>query len=374
MKKLFLIFFVSLLVLPILVLAQSEKKKAAYFYSETCPRCQNVEKYFKETGAYERYDIQKLDTHQSENFEKLNNLFSAFGVDESNRGVPVVFFGRIFLAGDVPIIRDFAESMEKSEASFFPEAQIINKLTQAEKDAANQQKKYVSNIPLSIIISAAILDILNPCSLVVVFSLLTLLFIARAKRKMFVFGLIFSLVIFLSHILLAIIIYNSWESDLWQKYLLSSIIILAFVAALVNLKNIFGWKKSRILENKKIYKLIVWWHEVRKEIGEKIATPIGFIGLGVLASLFLWAGSNESYRAIISSLKEDGNLIKTNGVLFFYNIAFIFPLIIVSWIIEKFSQTKKFVLFQEKIFKLIKIFLGVIMLFVGVYLILTRIN
>jgi len=118
----------------------------------------------------------------------------------------------------------------------------------------------------------------------------------------------------------------------------------------------------------------VWWHEVRKEIGEKIATPIGFIGLGVLASLFLWAGSNESYRAIISSLKEDGNLIKTNGVLFFYNIAFIFPLIIVSWIIEKFSQTKKFVLFQEKIFKLIKIFLGVIMLFVGVYLILTRIN
>jgi len=129
MKKLFLIFFVSLLVLPILVLAQSEKKKAAYFYSETCPRCQNVEKYFKETGAYERYDIQKLDTHQSENFEKLNNLFSAFGVDESNRGVPVVFFGRIFLAGDVPIIRDFAESMEKSEASFFPEAQIINKLT-----------------------------------------------------------------------------------------------------------------------------------------------------------------------------------------------------------------------------------------------------
>ena len=41
---------------------------------------------------------------------------------------------------------------------------------------------------------------------------------------------------------------------------------------------------------------------------------------------------------------------------------------------EKFSQTKKLDLFGEKIFKLINVLLGVIMLFVGVYLILSLIN
>ncbi len=91
MKKKLFIFFLLVLFLPVLVLAQNEKKKAVYFYSDTCPRCQNVENYFQSNGTYEKYEIQKLNTHQKENFEKLNALFSAFGVEEKKRGVPAIF-------------------------------------------------------------------------------------------------------------------------------------------------------------------------------------------------------------------------------------------------------------------------------------------
>lgn len=370
MKKFFLIFLISFLILPIITLAQGEKKKAVYFYSDTCPRCLNVDRYFSETGIDERYDIQKWNTHQNENFEKLNGLFSAFGVDEANRGVPVIFFGRIFLAGDVPIIREFVTEIENSQASFFPEAEIIDKLNQAEKDAINQRKDFISNIPVAIVASAALLDIFNPCSLAVLFSLVTLLFAARFKKRMFLFGLIFSFAIFISHASLAFVIYNSLENNQWQGYMFVAVTTFAFLIALVNLRKIFWWKKSNISENKIVYRLRVWWHETRKLIEEKIFTTAGFFGLGIILSSFLWVCSNEPYRAVIGSLKEENNLLKTLEILLMYNLIFIIPYILISWLIENFSQTKKFVLFHEKILKLIKIFLGVIMVFVGLYLLI----
>ena len=246
MKKFFPILLASLLILPVLVFAQSEKKKAVYFYSDTCPRCQNVDKYFQDSGLYDRYDIQKLNVYSDDNLAKLNGLFDAYGIAPENRAVPIVFFDRKFLAGDVPIIRDFAQEVENSETSFFPDATIIKNLTQMEKDAAiKQQKKYISSIPLSVIAGAALLDVFNPCSLAVLVMLVLFLISFKTGKRIFLLGLLFALAIFCSHFLAALGGYSSLNNVKLQKLFAIFVGGVAFLVGLANLKNILLHKKSR---------------------------------------------------------------------------------------------------------------------------------
>ena len=376
MKKLFLILLVTFLIAPISIFAQNEKKKAVYFYSETCPRCLNVENYFNEEKIFEKYDIQKLDTHQNENFIKLNDLFATFGIDEDNRGVPVIFFDRKFLAGDTPIINDFVKEIDNSEANFFPDSQSLHDIMQAEKAVVDsQKKKYVSSIPLLIIVKAGLSDVFfDPCSLVVLVFLIIFLFFSKSKKRIWLFGSIFSLAILLMHLFLAFWLYNSFGNALVQKCFSIGIGVFSIAIGIANLKNVLWHKKNPIFENKKVYQAILKWREIKKIIITKFSTPAGFFILGLISSLFLFSSANEPYRAILSSLKQENNFFKSIEFSLFYNIIFIIPFALCAWFLEKFSQTKKFALFHEKIFGLIKFFLGVIMVFAGLYLLLIWIN
>ena len=371
MKNFFLLLLVSFLILPILVFAQTEKKKAVYFYSDTCPRCVNVEKYLVETGLYEKYDIQKLEIYSDNNFEKLNSLFEAFNIPEGERGVPVVFFDRKFLAGDIPIIENFDFAIGDTGADFFPEATLIKNISEEEGRLVNPPKKYVSDIPLSIIAGAAILEVFNPCSLAVVVLFFIFLFFSKFKKRILLFGLFFSLAVFLMHLLSAFGIYSSIKVLFLQKYFSFCVGLIAVIVGIANLKYVIWRKKGKIFENKFLYKFTIKWHAVKKVLVEKFSTPLGFFVVGIISSLFLFSCANEPYRAIISSLKEENNFIKSFGFLIFYNIIFIIPFLFCAWFLERFSKTKKFELFYDRIFNLIKIFFGVIMVFVGLYLIVT---
>jgi len=375
MKKLFIIFLFLAILVPVLTLAQESKKKAIYFYSETCPRCQTVEKYFQENGIYEKYEIQKLDTHQSENFEKLNAIFSAYGIEESKRGVPAIFFGRRFFAGDIPIIKRFSDTIENTQADFFPSAEKLISLTEAQKAEARKQKKYIAEIPFKLVIGAAFLDILNPFSWVVLIFLLWLLLFARTKRKMLIFGIIFSVAVFTSHLFLGFLFYNFPRNYFWQQYILIIVMVGTFIFGLACLKGvIWSKKRSRITAHRKIYHLNIWWRGFKEKINQQVMTKKSFLILGFLASLFFWAYDNEPYKAILDSLKEENNFLKTGSLILAYNVFFTIPFLIISLLAERFSRTKKMDLFGDRFFNLIKIFLGVIMLFIGAYLALNLIN
>jgi len=301
--------------------------------------------------------------------EKLDALFESFGVDKEKRGVPAVFFDRKFLAGDVPINRDFYNLIESSQANYFPNAEIIKKLSEEEKAQIKSQRIYIAKIPVRIIIGSAFLDIFNPCSLAILIFLLWIFFGSGLKKKIFIMGTIFSLAIFFSHLFLAIFFYNFSGIYFWQKYLSILMMVVAFIFGFINLEGFFWQPKGRFFSNKKIYHLFFRWHEFKENAKNILTTKKSFFVIGIFASFFLWSYPNEPYQAMIESLKEERNFIKDAIILFSYNIVFIAPFLLISWILERFSQTKKLDIFGEKIFKLIKVFLGVIMLFVGFYLI-----
>jgi len=374
MKKIFITFLLLTFLFPMSVFSSVGKKKAIYFYSETCERCQNVENFFVSNGLDEKYEIKKLDTHQKENFFELNSLYEAFGVAEEKRGVPVIFFDREFLAGDSLIFINFEKAIGEVPADFFPSAEKIKELSEAEKAEIRKNRKYVAEISSGMFLGGVFSDIINPFYITILVLLIWLIILARTKKKSFIFGLFFSLAIFISHFFWAIFAYWFPGNYLWQNYLLVIISILLLAFANFNLKGIFLIRRGRFFEKKKIYNFLVWWREFENKNSKLISDTKSFFLVGIISSLIFWAYPNEPYRALVEFLKEENNWGKTVLIILCYNLVFISPLLIFSGILERFSITKKLDIFGERIGNLIKILLGVIMLFVGLYLALILIN
>lgn len=115
MRRIFL--SVIILTIPLFVFAQGDvKKKAYFFYLDTCPHCHNVDKYFTENGIYDKYDVKKLDASVAANGKFMMDLYEANGYPEDQRGgVPVVAFGKKFFIGDKPIIDNFVKEIEAAD-------------------------------------------------------------------------------------------------------------------------------------------------------------------------------------------------------------------------------------------------------------------
>jgi len=111
-------YFIALvlILLPILVFAQSPgKKKAYYFFGEQCPHCKTVDEYFQANGIYDKYEITKLEVAGNPFNSKLFLAFGkAFGSEDWG-GVPAIVFADKYLVGDRPIIDNFVREIEAAQ-------------------------------------------------------------------------------------------------------------------------------------------------------------------------------------------------------------------------------------------------------------------
>jgi len=136
------IIILSLLIIPSLVFAQdAPKKKAYFFYLDSCPHCHNVNNYFNANGIYDKYDVKKIDASVPANEKFLMQLYEANGYPEDQRGgVPVVVFGDKFLLGDKPIIDNFAteiEAVENTQVANVPADIVVHEGPIAEVSAVS---------------------------------------------------------------------------------------------------------------------------------------------------------------------------------------------------------------------------------------------
>ena len=109
------IIILSLLIIPSLVFAQDvPKKKAYFFYGDSCPHCKKVEAYFQENGIYDKYEITSLEFSNPFNTRLLLKFGEAFN-DPNKGGVPAIAFGDKFIVGDQPIMDNFAREIDAAD-------------------------------------------------------------------------------------------------------------------------------------------------------------------------------------------------------------------------------------------------------------------
>lgn len=139
MRRIFIALIFILL--PALAFAQdSGKKKAYFFYGDTCPHCKKVEAYFQENGLYDKYDITSLEFSNPFNARLLLKFGDAFNSPDKG-AVPAVAFGDKFIVGDQPIIDTFEKEIDASvNANELPDpAKIANVDNTGDKQPASAE-------------------------------------------------------------------------------------------------------------------------------------------------------------------------------------------------------------------------------------------
>ena len=138
MKKSIIALF---LLIPFLVSAQDAgKKKAYYFYGDTCPHCVKVDEYFSENGIYDKYEITKLEFSNPFNARLLMKFGEAFD-SEYKGSVPAIAFGDKFLVCDQPIIDNFEKEISNVEARELPDPEKNGKAAGKNMNQQNQPEQ-----------------------------------------------------------------------------------------------------------------------------------------------------------------------------------------------------------------------------------------
>ena len=364
MKKTLILLF--LILFPIIASAQTVKKKAIYFYSETCPHCLRVEKYFEDSGIFNKYEIQKKNVSDQDNLTELNKFFDAFEVAPEKRGYPVIFFGSQMLigdSGDQSIIDNFIVDIEKTDASIFPLPEKIQEDLKQKLAQEQTRQPHEVTVPFWLLASAALADAFNPCALAVLILLLATVMAAGGKRKALFSGLAFSFAVFSSYFMMGLGLYKAISSFSLPHYFSLAVGILAILIGLANLKDVLWYGKVFIME------VPLSWRPKMQEILRRVTGPIGALGAGYLVSLFLVPCASGPYIVLLGKLAEKIDTAKTIPLLVVYNLIFVLPMIIIT-LAMYFGSTRmgKVEAWRQKNLRMLHAITAGLMLFIGGYL------
>lgn len=356
------IVFISLIfiALPLISFGQ-EKKKAIYFYTETCPHCVRVSEYFQNNGIYGKYEIKKVEASGLENYAELNQYFDAFGIASEKRGYPVIFFGTQMFIGDQPIIDNFVGEIEKSDATFFPDPELIKK-SLGEKEAEVVVEEPAS-VTIPVLLGAALVDAINPCAFAVLILLVATIIGAQGRKRALVAGLLFSFSVFISYFLMGFGLYKAIGAFNLPKTFSIIIGIIAIIIGLANLKDFFWYGKLFVME------VPMSWRPKLQAILKGVTSPLGAFGTGFLVSLFLLPCTSGPYLVILGLLAGKTENMKAISLLLLYNLVFILPMIGITLAMYFGVRAKKLEEFRQRNIKILHLIAGAIMLFIGVYLI-----
>lgn len=358
MKKiLFSLLLFAVFLAPSSVFAQ-EKKTAVLFYADWCPHCHRVDAYLKEQGFYEKYDIQKLNFDEKKNQKILGKIFEAKG-QTGGAGIPALIVDDRLIVGDQPIIDQFGFAIENSKGTA---PQFVRSFEVAETSAPA-----ASDVPIFVLLLAALADAANPCALAVLILLLATVISAKGKNYALLSGFMFSLAVFLSYLLMGFGAYKAITVFNVSKYLSLGSGILAILIALANFKDVFWYGKLFIME------VPISWRPKMQEIIRGATNPWSAFGVGFVVSLFLVPCASGPYVSILAKLAEKVDPAKTVSLLVLYNLVFVSPMILITLAMYFFNvKMKNLEAVRKNNLRLLHAITGIIMLAIGIYLILSR--
>lgn len=344
MKKFFLFLFLIFLSSAVLV---SAEKSVYYFSSSTCPHCANV----AASGVMDRIanisgvNLEKLEiSPDSPNIEKLNSYIEKTG---KTGGIPFAVLicdnKTGYLMGDSPIIDNIEKEISTCEFS-------------------NPFNNGADSKPLTLfsVIVAALIDSINPCAFgVLIFLMISLLGMGSSKRALKA-GLLYTFMVFLTYFLSGLGIFKAIQAlSSVASYVHIGVGALVFVFGLIEIKDFF-WEGRGIS-----LKIPVSAKPTIEKIIHQGTIP-AILLLGILVSLFELPCTGGVYLAILTMMAKNNSF--SLFYLFLYNLIFILPLIVLTFIIYKGANPERLQNWTNHEKKWMRLVTGLLMLALSLYL------
>lgn len=296
-----------------------------YYYWDSCSHCYELDKFLKKNDFYKKYDIEKKEVyHNIENNKELLTQWENFGIPLGEIGIPFLVYDNDskYLKWTENIKNYFISLEENKQENQINTWEIEVK---NEKVQTNSFWKF-----LLILLPAAFSDSINPCAFAVLFLLLSsILSKTNSFQKTIISWLLFSFAVFISYFLMGVWIYKVFSFSNQIFYIKLWVWILGIFVGLANIKDYFWYGKGFVME------VPFSWRPTMKKFMSSITSPIGWFFAWFFISLFLLPCTSWPYFTVLWYLASESSSINMLGYiyLFIYNIIFVLPMIIITFII-----------------------------------------
>jgi cytochrome c biogenesis protein CcdA len=225
--------------------------------------------------------------------------------------------------------------------------------------------------PIPILIGAAVIDSINPCAFgVLIFLLSYLVKTTKKKIKILINGMTYIFAVFLTYLIAGIIllpIIGSFGNYGLFFYGIIGVIIIVF--GLLEIKDFFWYGKGPSLT------LIPGASQRVKMYAGRISDSIfsAFL-LGVFVALVELPCTGAVYLAILSLMSLNGINATSISWLIVYNIVFVLPLIVILIAFYKGMSADALENWRKKHRKLMRLSIGAMLIFLGIWMLYTAIG
>jgi len=289
---------------------------------------------------------------ERELFEQTTNAFG-----EKIEGVPTIFIDDKVFVG---FSNSIANSIDK-EIKKCVEVTCDNPIDKINSQNNLEKTTIITKLTIPAVISAAVVDAINPCAFAVLIILLTTILASKNKKRALLSGFAFSFSIFISYFLMGIGLYSAIQTSGLNHTFYTVVAILAIFIGLFNLKDYLWYGKWFIME------VPMSWRPNLKALIKGVTSVPGAFAVGFIVSLFLLPCTSGPYIVILGLLSKIATKNYAFMLLILYNLIFIMPMILITLAIYfGITTTEEAEKLRQKKLKVLHLIAGVIILCLGI--------
>jgi cytochrome c biogenesis protein CcdA len=219
----------------------------------------------------------------------------------------------------------------------------------------------MDTLTIPAVISAALVDAINPCAFAVLIVLMSAVLLQGDKMKALRAGFAFIIAIYISYFLMGLGLYSALATAQSVKIIYWIVGILAILVGLLNLKDFFWYGKGFLME------VPLSWRPKMKQLINSVTSVPGAFFVGFLVSLFLLPCTSGPYIVILGLLSQASTRLQATLLLLLYNLIFVSPMVLITFLVYRgLASTEKLEALRQKRLRVLHLIAGLIMLGLGV--------
>lgn len=338
------------------------KPTIVFFYSTTCPHCDQVEEYLESLNS-SSFNLQKYKA--STNSEKFSKYIENHSVPARYAGsVPTVFIGEDSAVGSRNSINLIEEKLN-NEAS--------EKQDEKSDQSQQDQEGVLSGTGIIGFLGLAATDSINPCALAVLLILVGSIMSGNLSDqiKALKAGAAFTLGIFLSYFMMGVLLIFGIKSvqEATAVGIESIYLFFGVFAILIGILNIKDWISHGF--GGFVIEVPFSWRPKMKSYLKSVTGPVGAFLTSIIVSLFLLPCTSGPYF-VAGGLLSGAPWVDSIPLLLIYNIIFVSPmLLILGALYYGATEVEKIQEWRKENIEELHLITGLILMLLGIYLLMT---
>jgi len=336
----------------------------AYFYQKGCPKCDRANVLLKYMAKkYPQLNIKEIDLNTPDGKRLNETLSNRLNLPMEKRLIaPSIFIGNDYIpSGEITEskVEALIQKYEKEETKSIVAVEK-GEIKKAEGSIVQRFK----SLGILTIVSAGLLDGINPCAFAtLIFFVSYLTFVGRKKREILWVGLGFSAAVFTTYLLIGFGILSFIQHfsflPLFSKIVYILTIAFALVLGILSLYDYIQLKRGRPSEMKLqlpdfLKKRI---HQTIRKESKSTRYLLAAVAAGFIVSLLEFTCTGQVYLPTILFVTNIPSL-RANAIsyLILYNLMFIIPLLIIFGVVYWGVTSEQLAFFLKKRASSIKLF------------------